>query len=268
MVDSHDTVGIDLVAMSVNDAICCGAEPLFFLDYVAMSKDDPDLLEAIVKGIVAGCCESGCALLGGETAILSGMYQAGEYDLAGFCVGVAEREGIIDGKSIRAGDVVIGIESSGLHSNGFSLVRKIVFDVAGLNPFDKAPKGVAQFSGGQTIADVLLTPTRIYVKAVRKLLKQFGANDGIRGIAHITGGGLVENVSRILPTGLSLQLNRDWVIPPIFSWLCELGDVDELEMERVFNLGIGLVLIVKPEIATQVINTTNFHSQQIGKIIN
>lgn len=266
MVNRHDTVGIDLVAMSVNDAVCCGAEPLFFLDYVAMPKDEPDLLEAIVKGIVAGCRESGCALLGGETAILSGMYQQGEYDLAGFCVGVAERAKILDGKSIQAGDVLIGVESSGLHSNGFSLVRKIVFETAGLNPLDKAPAELAQFSG-QTIADLLLTPTRIYVKTVRKLLEQFGANEGISGIAHITGGGLVENVSRILPTELSLQLIRNRTIPPIFSWLQRLGNVDDSEMERVFNLGIGLVLTVRPEIAEQVINAVNFKSWQIGKII-
>ncbi|MDR0390508.1 MAG: phosphoribosylformylglycinamidine cyclo-ligase [Planctomycetaceae bacterium] len=266
MVNRHETVGIDLVAMSVNDAICCGAEPLFFLDYVAMPKDDPDLLEAIVKGIVVGCREGECSLLGGETAILSDMYKVGEYDLAGFCVGVAEREKIIDGKSICVGDILIGVESSGLHSNGFSLVRKIVFESAGLKPFDKVPAKLMQFNG-QTVADLLLTPTRIYVKTVRKLLMQFGANDGIRGIAHITGGGLVENVGRILPDGLSLQLNRNWVIPPVFSWLRELGNVDDSEMDRVFNLGIGLVLIVKPEIAPQVINATNFNSWQIGKII-
>jgi phosphoribosylformylglycinamidine cyclo-ligase len=265
MVNRHDTVGIDLVAMSVNDAVCCGAEPLFFLDYVAMPKDNPDLLGAIVNGIAAGCRESGCALLGGETAILSGMYQADEYDLAGFCVGVAERQEVIDGKSIQAGDVLIGVESSGLHSNGFSLVRKIVFEIAGLNPFDRVPSELGQVKD-QTIADLLLTPTRIYVKTVRKLLDQFKANEGIRGIAHITGGGLVENVNRILPPGLSLQLNRDWVIPPVFSWLCELGEIDNCEMERVFNLGIGLVLVVKPDVAEQVIDATIFKSWRIGKI--
>ncbi|MDR2168665.1 MAG: phosphoribosylformylglycinamidine cyclo-ligase [Planctomycetaceae bacterium] len=265
-VNCHDTVGIDLVAMSVNDAICCGAEPLFFLDYVAMPCDDPDLLESIVKGIVVGCCESGCALLGGETAILSGVYSAGEYDLAGFCVGVVERNGVIDGKSILEGDILIGVESSGLHSNGFSLVRKILFDVAGLSPFDLAPLEVAQYSG-QTISDLLLKPTRIYVKTVLNLLNQFGANSGISGIAHITGGGLVENVSRILPDGLSLQLDRNWNIPPIFKWISKLGEVDNNEMERVFNMGIGLVLIVKPEIADQIIKTINFKSQKIGKII-
>ncbi|MDR1485799.1 MAG: phosphoribosylformylglycinamidine cyclo-ligase [Planctomycetaceae bacterium] len=266
MVNIHNTVGIDLVAMSVNDAVCCGAEPLFFLDYVAMPKDDPALLELIVGGISAGCCECGCALLGGETAIMSGMYKDDEYDLAGFCVGVAEREKIIDGKAIREGDILVGVESSGLHSNGFSLVRKIVFDAAGLNPLDNAPAELAQFSG-QTIAELLLTPTRLYVKTVRQLIEQFGANDGIRGIAHITGGGLVENVSRILPEGLSLQLNYDWDIPPVFSWLQELGNVDGAEMERVFNLGIGLVLAVKPEIAEDVIKSTLFKSQRIGKII-
>ncbi|MDR2346935.1 MAG: phosphoribosylformylglycinamidine cyclo-ligase [Planctomycetaceae bacterium] len=265
MINRHDTVGIDLVAMSVNDAVCCGAEPLFFLDYVAMPKDDPVLLETIVNGIAVGCRESGCALLGGETAILSDVYKSGEYDLAGFCVGVAEREKIIDGKSICAGDIVIGIESSGLHSNGFSLVRKIIFEAAGLNPLDKAPRELAQFEN-QTIADLLLVPTRIYVKSVRMLLNLFGANDGISGIAHITGGGLVENICRIIPKELSLRLNHDWACPPIFSWIRKLGNVDESEMARVFNLGIGLVLIVRPEIVEQVIEKSEFKAIKIGEI--
>ncbi len=268
-VNRHDTVGIDLVAMSVNDAICCGAKPLFFLDYVAMPKDDPDLLEQIVRGITEGCLQSGCALLGGETAIMSDLYQPGEYDLAGFCVGVAERGDMIDGKAIREGDVLIGVASSGLHSNGFSLVRKIVFDMAGLKVDDMVPEL------GKTVADVLLAPTRIYVDCVRKILTEFGANRGVRGVAHITGGGLEENLGRILPkTGLSeartLQINRSWDVPAVFSWLQKLGDVDADEMNRVFNMGIGLVLVVRPDVADAVLGAVRdkagFPAWKIGAV--
>jgi phosphoribosylformylglycinamidine cyclo-ligase len=261
MANRHDTVGIDLVAMSVNDAVCCGAEPLFFLDYVAMPKDDPDWLEQIVRGIVDGCRQSGCALLGGETAIMSDLYQPGEYDLAGFCVGVAERNKIIDGKAIRSGDVLIGIESAGLHSNGFSLVRKIVFEMAKFNINDIIPEF------GKSVADVLLTPTRIYVECVRKLLAEFGANDGIHGIAHITGGGLEENLSRILPNGQTLQIDRCWEIPLVFHWLQKLGNVDAEEMDRVFNKGLGLVLVVDPNIAEAVQTSIDFRTWNIGTVI-
>ncbi|MDR1963683.1 MAG: phosphoribosylformylglycinamidine cyclo-ligase [Planctomycetaceae bacterium] len=260
LANRHDTVGIDLVAMSVNDAICCGAEPLFFLDYVAMPNDDPDLLEQIVYGIVDGCRQSGCALLGGETAIMSGLYQTGEYDLAGFCVGIAERNKIIDGKAIQTGDVLIGIESAGLHSNGFSLVRKIVFEIARF----EINKIVPEFD--QSVADILLTPTRIYVECVQKLLAEWGANDGIHGIAHITGGGLEENVSRILPKEMKLQINRCWEIPHVFSWLQKLGNVDSNEMNRVFNMGIGLVLVVRPDLAEIVQKSVGFRSWNIGVV--
>lgn len=243
----HSTVGIDLVAMSVNDAICCGAEPLFFLDYVACPKDDPDLLEELVTGIAQGCQESGCALIGGETAILSGMYNPGEYDLAGFCVGVAERSQIIDGKAIQENDVLIGLASSGCHSNGYSLIRRVVFEIAGHNPDDFVPEL------GKTVADELLTPTRLYVKPALSLFEEFGANEGIRGVAHITGGGLVENLSRVLPDGLSCEITPDsWEIPQVFKWIQKLGAIDDDEMERVFNLGLGLVLVVKPEIVERV----------------
>ena len=259
----HDTIGIDLVAMSVNDAICCGAEPLFFLDYVAMPKDDPDLLEQIVAGIVSGCEQSGCSLLGGETAIMSDVYQPGEYDLAGFCVAVAEQENIIDGKAIQTGDVLIGVESSGLHSNGYSLVRTIVSD-AGPNVNDFVPEL------GQTVADALLTPTRIYVKCVAAVLEQFGANAAITGIAHITGGGLAENVGRILPKGNSLHINRCWEEPKVFSWLQQLGNVPDAEMDRVFNRGIGLVFVVRPAIADEVLavisSTTGFRAWNLGDV--
>ena len=260
----HNTVGIDLVAMSANDAICCGAEPLFFLDYVAMPKDDPDLLEQIVSGITEGCVQSGCALIAGETAIMAGMYQPGEYDLAGFCVGVAERENIIDGSAIQNGDVLIGIESSGLHSNGYSLVRKIVFDIAGLNVNDFVPELE------QTVADVLLTPTRIYVKCVTAILKRFAANAEISGIAHITGGGLKENVSRILPKGTSLSIQNNWEVPKVFLWLDRLGDVGITEMERVFNRGIGLVVFARPAIAEEVLtlipSESGFRAWNIGQV--
>ena len=260
----HDTIGIDLVAMSVNDAICCGAEPLFFLDYVAMPKDDPDLLELIVSGIAEGCLQSGCALLGGETAIMSDLYQPGEYDLAGFCVGVAERKKIIDGKAIQRGDVLIGVESSGLHSNGYSLVRKIVFEIAGLNIDDSVPEL------GQSVADVLLVPTRIYVQCVAAVLERFAANVEISGIAHITGGGLHGNISRILPEGASVSLKNSWEVPKVFSWLQKLGSVDDVEMDSVFNRGIGLVLVVRPGIVDEVLSliplATGFRAWHIGEV--
>ena len=260
----HNTVGIDLVAMSVNDAICCGAEPLFFLDYVAMPKDDPDLLQQIVLGITEGCLQSGCALLGGETAIMSDLYQPGEYDLAGFCVGVAEQENIIDGKAIQTGDVLIGVESSGLHSNGYSLVRKIVFNVAGMSISDFVPELE------QTVVDALLTPTRIYVKCASGVLERFGANTGITGIAHITGGGLVENVSRILPAGKTLRIDRCWEVPKVFSWLQQLGNVADAEMDRVFNCGIGFVFVVQPAIADEVLSlistATGFGAWHVGHV--
>ena len=261
----HDTVGIDLVAMCVNDAICCGAEPLFFLDYVAMPKDNPDLLEAIVAGIAAGCKESGAALIGGETAVMPDLYKPGEYDLAGFCVGVAERSHIIDGKTITPGDRLIGIASSGLHSNGFSLARKAV-EIAGLN----GTETIAEL--GCTVFEALLVPTRIYVKPVAALLEKFGANEGIRGIAHITGGGLAENLGRILPAGTKADIrpgSRN--IPPVFRWLQKIGNIDNAEMARVFNMGIGLVLVVRPDCFDDIrtmIDTMQLENFDIGKILS
>ena len=214
----HHTVGIDLVAMSVNDALCCGAEPLFFLDYVALAKDDPTLLEQIVRGVADGCVESDCALLGGETAILPDIYQPGDYDLAGFCVGVVEKRRMIDGRAIAAEDVVIGLASSGLHSNGYSLVRKIVFDIAGLKIGDH----VAAL--GRKVGEALLEPTRIYVRPVRRVLSRYRVKAVVHGLAHITGGGLHENLERILPEGVRAVIDRDgWPVPPIFDWLQKLG---------------------------------------------
>jgi len=243
----HDTVGIDLVAMCANDAICCGAEPLFFLDYVAMAKDDPPLLEQIVSGISRGCVESELALIGGETAIMPDIYQADDYDLAGFCVSVVERNDLVDGRAIAADDVVLGVASSGVHSNGFSLIRKIVFDLAGLD-VDDPVDGL-----GQTVGQVLLEPTRLYVRTVRRILRHYTVKHVVHGIAHITGGGLRENLERILPEGVRVVLQRDsWPVPGVFEWLQRLGDVDDEEMERVFNMGVGLAMVVSPYYAESI----------------
>jgi phosphoribosylformylglycinamidine cyclo-ligase len=237
----HNTVGIDLVAMSVNDALCCGAEPLFFLDYVAMPKDNPDLLAQLVEGITAGCIQSDCALLGGETAILPDLYAPGDYDLAGFCVGVVDKKNIIDGKAIESGDVVIGIASSGLHSNGYSLARKIVFDIAG----HKVSDHVEEL--GETVGEALLKPTLIYARPIRQILNYYRVKNVVHGIAHITGGGLHENLARIVPEGIQVVIERgSWSMPPIFPWMQRLGEVDQAEMDQVFNMGLGMVLVVAP----------------------
>lgn len=242
LMNKYDTVGIDLVAMSVNDALCTGGEPLLFLDYIAMPKDDPALTKALVKGISDGCMEADCCLVGGETAILPDFYQPGDYDMAGFCVGVVERDRIISGKSIRPGDAVLGLASTGFHSNGYSLVRKVVFDHAGLNVSDFVPEL------NKTVGEALLEPTRIYVRPIKNLLHHYPVKRRvIRGLAHITGEGLPGNIPRILPPGRRVRLRRDsWPIPPIFSWLQRLGNIDQEEMETVFNMGIGFVLIASP----------------------
>jgi phosphoribosylformylglycinamidine cyclo-ligase len=234
----HHTVGIDLVAMCVNDALCCGAEPLFFLDYVAMPKDDPTLLEQIVEGITTGCVQSDSALLGGETAILPDVYAPGEYDLAGFCVGVVPRKDVIRGTAIAAGDVVLGVASSGLHSNGFSLARKVVFEIAGLTVNDRVEEL------GRSVGEALLEPTRIYVRPIRDILAYYKVKAVVHGIAHITGGGLAENLQRIVPEGVRIVLDRQsWPVPPVFGWIQRLGDVEPAEMDRVFNMGIGMALV-------------------------
>ncbi len=243
----HESVGIDLVAMSANDALCCGAEPLFFLDYVAMPRDDPPLLEQIVRGVSAGCIQADCALLGGETAILPDVYSPGDYDLAGFCVGVAERRSLIDGRAIVPDDVAVGIASSGLHSNGYSLVRKVVFEVAGLAVSDYV-EGLAR-----TVGEELLQPTRIYVRAVRQVLSHYRVKSIVHGIAHITGGGLLENLARIVPEGVRVVIERgSWTVPSVFPWLQRLGQIDEAEMDHVFNMGIGMVLMVRPHFANSI----------------
>lgn len=263
MLGRHDTVGVDLVAMCVNDAICYGAEPLFFLDYVAMSHDDPEALEQIVRGISDGCIASDCALLGGETAIMPDLYQPGDYDLAGFCVGIVERDHLIDGKAITGEDVVIGVGSSGIHSNGFSLVRKIVFEVGEKTPTDLFA------DTARTIGDVLLEPTLIYTKAVSKVLNHYKVKNVVHGIAHITGGGLAENIERIMPENVAIEIDTGkWEQPPVFEWLRKLGDVDIEEMFRVFNMGIGLALIVSPYYADsirRIIEQHGFRTWLIGR---
>jgi phosphoribosylformylglycinamidine cyclo-ligase len=264
MLGVHNTVGIDLVAMCVNDAICCGAEPLFFLDYVVMPKDDPPLLEQIVEGITAGCLQADCALLGGETAIHPGDFPPGHYDLAGFCVGVVPRKNIIDGNAIAAGDLLIGLASTGLHSNGFSLVRKVVFELAGLSVGDHVE------DLGQTVGRVLLEPTRIYARAVRSVLGHYRVKNVVHGIAHVTGGGLRENLERILPEGVQAVVRRDsWPVPPVFTWVGRLGQIDQAEMDRVFNMGVGLVLVVSPyyaESIRQQLGRSGVESWPIGRV--
>ena len=260
----HHTVGIDLVAMSVNDAICCGAEPLFFLDYIAMSHDDPERLEQIVEGISEGCLQADCSLLGGETAIMPDLYAHGDYDLAGFCLGVVEKNGLLDGTSISEGDLVLGLASSGLHSNGYSLARKVVFEKAGIDPGDQVE------SLGTTAGEALLEPTRIYVRAVRSILSHYRVKHVVHGIAHITGGGLFENLERILPDDKHAKIDRgSWEIPPVFPWIQNLGEIDDDEMERVFNMGIGLVFVVSGFYAESIraqLKNHKVESWVIGKI--
>lgn len=240
MMGKHDTVGIDLVAMSVNDCLCTGGEPLLFLDYLALPKDDPPLVRELIKGISDGCMEADCALVGGETAILPDFYRPGDYDMAGFCVGVVERAHIINGKAIQPGDLVLGLASSGLHSNGYSLARKVVFEHAGLKVSDFIPEL------GRTVGEELLEPTRIYVRAVKKILHHYPVKKRVvRGLAHITGEGLPGNVPRVLPPGRRVIIRRSrWKVPPVFAWLQRLGDIEPVEMDTVFNMGIGFVMIV------------------------
>ncbi|QEG40667.1 phosphoribosylformylglycinamidine cyclo-ligase [Roseimaritima ulvae] len=261
----HDTVGIDLVAMCVNDLLCTGAEPLFFLDYVAMGRDDPDRLEKIVQGISDGCLQADSALLGGETAIMPDMYGNDDYDLAGFSVGVVEQSRLIDGRQIAAGDTVLGIASSGLHSNGFSLVRKIIKD-AGLT-WDDQPEAL----GGESIADATLRPTRIYVSALRAVQSHYRVKQVLHGIAHITGGGLAENLGRVMPTNVDAVIDPgSWKPAPVFSWLQELGGVAAEEMERVFNMGIGMVLVVSNYYAASVaerVAAAGYECTPIGTIV-
>jgi phosphoribosylformylglycinamidine cyclo-ligase len=235
----HHTIGIDLVAMSVNDLVVQGAEPLFFLDYFACGKLDPEVAAAVVAGIAEGCREAGCALIGGETAEMPGLYDEGDYDLAGFAVGAAERGTLLPGRDIAAGDAVIGLASSGLHSNGYSLVRKIV-EVSGLSLSAPAP-----FAPVTTLGGALLTPTRLYVKSCLRAIRETGA---VKGLAHITGGGFTDNIPRVLPKHLGARIDLGGLtVPPLFKWLAQQGDIAELELLRTFNCGIGMVAIVRRE---------------------
>ena len=237
----HDTVGIDLVAMCVNDLVVQGAEPLFFLDYFATGALDPEEGATIVEGIAEGCRQAGCALIGGETAEMPGMYAEDDFDLAGFVVGAAERGRLLpDHDAMKAGDVLIGLASSGVHSNGFSLVRKVM-EVAGLDWSDPAP-----FEPGKTLGEAFLTPTRLYVKSCLPLIK----SGLVKGLAHITGGGLVENPPRMMPDGLEARIDYSaWPLPPMFQWLAETGGIEVREMHRTFNCGVGMLLCVAPETA-------------------
>ncbi len=256
--DRHATIGIDLVAMSVNDILTLGAEPLFFLDYYACGRLDVATATKVVEGIARGCRQAGCALLGGETAEMPGMYPAGEYDLAGFAVGIVEKSRIIDGKGIAEGDVVLGIASSGAHSNGYSLIRKIIA-VKGVNLSSKLDGG--------TLADAILAPTRIYVKPVLKLARFVT----IKGLAHITGGGLVDNVPRILSRHLAARVERAaWTMPPLFRWLQEQGGIADDELYRVFNCGIGMTVIVRAADASKALKTLRAAGESawpIGRIV-
>ncbi len=257
--NKHDTVGQDLVAMSVNDILVQGAKPVFFLDYYGCGKLDVDTAARVVTGIAKGCELSGCALIGGETAEMPGMYPAGEYDLAGFAVGIVEKDEIIDGSTIKAGDVVLGLASSGPHSNGFSLLRKVV-EVAGASwdmPFD-----------GATLGERALEPTRIYVKSTLNVMKEVT----IKGMAHITGGGLLENIPRVLPNNAQCVIHANsWKRPAIFDWLEEKGNINRHEMHRVFNNGIGLAVVVSKEDATKAIEAFKKEGEtvyEIGEIVS
>jgi len=257
----HDTVGIDLVAMCVNDLIVQGAEPLFFLDYFATAKLDLAAGTSIISGIAEGCKRAGCALIGGETAEMPGMYAKGDYDLAGFCVGAVEREGILSGDKIGEGDIILGLAASGLHSNGFSLVRRVV-EKARMNYSDDAP-----FQPGVTLAEALLEPTRIYVTSTLAAI----AAGGVHGMAHITGGGLLENIPRVLPEGLGADLEASaWKLPEVFHWLAKAGGIAQSEMARTFNCGIGMVVIVdeaRADTLCQTLMQYREHVLPIGRIV-
>ncbi|SHE53015.1 phosphoribosylformylglycinamidine cyclo-ligase [Kaistia soli DSM 19436] len=254
----HDTVGIDLVAMCVNDLIVQGAEPLFFLDYFATGKLDPEEAATVVAGIAEGCRIAGAALIGGETAEMPGMYKAGDYDLAGFAVGAVEREQLLPSPDIASGDVVLGLASSGVHSNGYSLVRRIV-ELSGA-AFD-AP---APFDASQSLARALMQPTRIYVKP---LLAAFRAGPGIKALAHITGGGFIDNIPRVLPEGLAASIDLDAVVvPPVFGWLARAGGVADHEMLRTFNCGVGMIVVVAPEAADAVAAVLASEGEQVMRL--
>jgi phosphoribosylformylglycinamidine cyclo-ligase len=258
-----DTVGIDLVAMCVNDCLCLGAEPLFFLDYLALDRDDPDRVASLVEGVAEGCRQSGMALLGGETAIMPDLYAEGEFDMAGFCVGVVERSRLVDGSAVRPGDQLIGLASNGFHSNGYSLLRKVVFERSRLKPTDRID------ALGCTVADALLTPTTIYVPPVRAVLTS-ERGPAVHAMAHITGGGLAENLERVLPEGCTATVRRGaWQRPPVYDWLASLGHIEPAEMERVLNCGVGFVLAVAADATADILallNNSGARAWPIGEV--
>ncbi|MFA5864212.1 MAG: phosphoribosylformylglycinamidine cyclo-ligase [Phycisphaerae bacterium] len=256
-----DTVGIDLVAMNVNDMVVCGAEPLFFLDYMAIGKLDPKSSAELLQGITVGCMQADCALIGGETAEMPDLYKNDDFDLAGFAVGVVELKRIINGKSIEPGDTILGLASSGLHSNGYTLARKVMFDILGHKLDDVLP------GFDCTVAEEMLRPTKIYVKPLLKTLRKYRVKQPIRGMAHITGGGLVGNIPRILPENCRAIIHTDsWPVPKIFTYLQTKGPIDPSEMFRVFNMGIGMVLIVRPAFANSIAQTLLRCGETVYKI--
>lgn len=260
LMEKHDTVGIDCVAMCVNDIICGGAEPLFFLDYIALGKNRPEKVAEIVRGVAEGCVMSGCSLIGGETAEMPGFYPENEYDIAGFAVGIVDKKKIIDGKSIKKGDALVGLASSGLHSNGFSLVRKL------LNPTqEKLNEKIEAF--GRTLGEELLMPTKLYVKTILDLKDKFK----LKGISNITGGGFIENIPRMIPDGLRVKINKGtWPVLPIFKLLQQIGEIKERDIYNTFNMGIGMVLAVDSGIANDVLNYLNCKNEAaylIGEVI-
>ena len=262
LMDKHDTVGIDCVAMCVNDVVCCGAAPLFFLDYIACGKNVPERIAEIVKGVAEGCVQAGAALIGGETAEMPGFYPENEYDLAGFCVGIVDREKIVDNKTMRPGDVIVALPSSGVHSNGFSLVRK-VFDIE--NADIGAPVDAL---GGRSLGETLLTPTKIYVKPVLALLKEVA----VRGVSHITGGGFYENIPRSVPEGLGAKIEKSTVrVLPIFDLIQKAGGIDERDMYNTYNMGVGMSIVVPaPEAdrALEILKANGEEAYIIGEIVS
>jgi len=260
MADRHDTIGQDCVAMCVNDIVCHGARPLFFLDYIAVGKMEPEIVASIVKGVSDGCMTAGCALIGGETAEMPGFYKENEYDIAGFAVGIVSKSKIISGNGIIEGDEIIGIESSGLHSNGFSLVRKLI---------SQKPTALYDYfePSNCTLLEEFLKPTRIYVDGILNVLQDYP----IKGIAHITGGGFIENIPRMIPSGLKAQIFRDsWPVKPIFRFIADWGDIDEQEMFNTFNMGIGMVLASEPDLTkaiSEILIKKGFQSHIIGRIV-
>ena len=262
LMGKHDTIGVDCVAMCVNDVVAQGAQPLFFLDYIACGKNDPAVLEQVVSGVADGCVQAGAALIGGETAEMPGMYDEDEYDLAGFTVGCVERSTIVDGSAIAEGDMLIGLPSTGVHSNGFSLVRKALFEQAGYTVETRLPE-----LGDRTLGDVLLTPTKIYVKALMPLFEA----GLVHGVAHITGGGFIENVPRMLPEGLAARIELgSWPVPPIFDVIERAGSVDHMEMFNIFNMGIGMVVAVPADREDEVMNLLANAGEQgyrIGSVV-